>query len=99
MKVAWAVLLISALTDFLINSGTSLMAAMMATGSAAMPSSAVILVVLIGGVVQAARTIQQALKVTPEISAALRGNERSLSLEQLPISVSPVLPSASVKKG
>lgn len=74
MKTAWTVLIISALTDMIINIGTSLAAAMVATGSATMPSDAVILLSVIGGLVAAARTIQQALKATPETQAALRGD-------------------------
>ena len=88
MKVAWVILLISALTDFLINAGTSLMAAMMATGSATMPGKAVVLVIMIGCIVQAARTVQQALKITPQTSAALRGDE-----------VQSAVPGALVQKG
>lgn len=62
MKIAWIVLIISALTDFVINTGTSVMAAMMATGNAVMPARAVIFLAVIGGLVQFSRTIQQALK-------------------------------------
>lgn len=74
MKVAWAILIISALTDFIINAGGALVAAMVATGSAVMPSNAVLLLALISGVVSASRTIQQALKASPETSAALKGS-------------------------
>lgn len=62
MKLAWIVLIISALTDFVINTGTSLMAAMVATGKAQMPAKAVVVLAIIGGAVQLARTFQQALK-------------------------------------
>lgn len=73
MKTAWSVLLVSALTDFLILTGTSLSAAMVATGTAAMPNKAVVMLSLIGGVMAFSRTIQQALKTTPETHAALTG--------------------------
>ncbi len=74
MRMAWVILIVSALTDFVINAGTALTAAMLASGVAQIPNKAVILVVVIGGIVSMARTIQQALKATPETSAALKGD-------------------------
>lgn len=74
MRTAWIVLLISALTDFVINAGTSVMAAMVATGAASVPSKAVLLLSVLGGLVSMSRTIQQALKATPETAAALKGD-------------------------
>lgn len=74
MKIAWTILLISAFTDFVITVATGVTAVMTATGSAEMPSDAAWLVCALGGAVQAARTIQQALKTSPEVSAALKGN-------------------------
>jgi hypothetical protein len=62
VKIAWLILLISAATDFIINAGTSVMSAMVATGSATIPSKAVLVLAIVGGFVQMARTIQQALK-------------------------------------
>lgn len=62
MRIAWAILLISALTDFVIAGGTGLTAAMVATKEVQMPSSAVWLLSGIGGLIAAARTVQQALK-------------------------------------
>lgn len=73
MKVQWVILIISALTDFVIVGGTALGAVMMNSGEAQLPNEAAIIVCIIGGTVAAARTIQQALKVTPETSAQLRG--------------------------
>lgn len=73
MKIAWLILIISAFTDFVITAATALASAMVATGSAEFPNSAVVLLAVLGGLVSGARTIQQALKVTPEQSAALRG--------------------------
>lgn len=73
MKSEWAILIISALTDFIITAGTSLATAMVASGSAQMPSNAVVLLAGLGALVSAARTIQQALKATPAVTAALRG--------------------------
>lgn len=73
MKTAWAILLISALTDFIITGATAITSAMVATGSAEIPSKAVVILAVLGGLVAAARTIQQALKATAETSAALRG--------------------------
>lgn len=64
----------SALTDFGITVGTALTAAMVATGATTMPSSPVIVLAIIGGAVQGLRTVQQALKATPETAAALKGS-------------------------
>jgi nucleoside phosphorylase len=74
VKIAWTILLISALTDFVINAGTALTAAMLATGSAQIPSDAVLILSAIGGAISAARTIQQALKSTGVTVAALHGD-------------------------
>jgi hypothetical protein len=74
MKVAWLVLLISAFTDFVITAGSGLTAAMVAKGEPAMPSEAVWLITAVAGIVSAARTIQQALKATPETIQSLKGN-------------------------
>lgn len=79
MKVAWLILLVSAFTDLVINSGTALMAAMVATGSAQLPTKGVVLLAVIGGIVAGSRTIQQALKATPETSAALKGDASVVS--------------------
>ncbi len=73
VKIAWLILIISALTDFIITAGTALTTAMVAAGSAQLPNSAIVLLATIGGLVSAARTIQQALKATPEQSKALHG--------------------------
>lgn len=73
MKTSWAILIISALTDCLIVVVNGLTSAMMATGVAAIPNRAVIMVNVLLGLAALARTIQQALKATPDTSAALRG--------------------------
>lgn len=73
MKTAWAILLISALTDFIISAGTAITAAMVATGSAQMPDTPVIVLSVIGGVVAFARTVQQALKNAAEVKAEATG--------------------------
>jgi len=73
MKNAWFVLIISALTDFVITGATAVTSAMVSTGSANFPSNAVIMLAVLGGLVSAARTIQQALKATPETTMALKG--------------------------
>lgn len=74
MKIAWLIVTVSALTDFVITVATGIMAVMQATGATEMPSRSTWLVCVLGGSVQAARTVQQALKATPETSAALRGD-------------------------
>ena len=73
MKVQWTILIITALTDLIISSGGALSAAMLATGSATMPNNAAILFALVSGLVIAARTVQQALKATPDTIANLTG--------------------------
>lgn len=73
MKIAWAVLLISALTDGIIASGTGLMTAMTATETAQIPNAVSLWVAGLGGVVAFARTVQQALKATPANTAQLTG--------------------------
>lgn len=73
MKIAWLVLLISAFTDGIIAGGTGLTSAMVATGSVTLPSPAVWLLSCVAGLLAAARTIQQALKVTPETTRLLKG--------------------------
>lgn len=75
MKTEWAILIISALTDLIINTGTAITSAMVATGSAQIPNDAVIVLSLVGGIVAAARTIQQALKATPEGIEKLKGGQ------------------------
>jgi hypothetical protein len=76
VKIAWVVLIISALTDFVITAGTAFSSAMVATGQAQIPNQAVILLAIVGGCIQAARTIQQALKTTPDTVRALKGEDR-----------------------
>ena len=73
MKSEWAVLIISAFTDFVISAGTSLTAAMVATGEAHIPNEAVLMLSMLGGMVAAARTIQPALKAAPNSAAKLKG--------------------------
>ena len=73
MKIAWLILSISAFTDFVITVATGITSAMVAVGSNAMPTKPVILLAILGGFVTSARTIQQALKATPETTAALKG--------------------------
>lgn len=51
---------------------------MVATNNAS-PSKGVIMVALVSGLVSAARTIQQALKNTPETSAALKGDASTVT--------------------
>ncbi len=65
MKTEWLILIVSAMTDAIINAGTSLTAAMLATGSATLPSHAVLILSIVGGCVSAARTIQQGIRVNP----------------------------------
>ena len=71
LRVAWTVLLISAMTDFFITSGTAWVT-FASTGQS--PTKMAIATMIVGGLIAAARTIQQALKSTPETAAALKGD-------------------------
>lgn len=62
------VLLVSASTDFVILTGTSLTAAMMAKGDAMLPTWPVILLSVIGGTVAFARTVQQNLRKPDDVT-------------------------------
>ena len=79
MKTAWFILIISAFTDFVITVATALTSAMVVMGTADLPSRAVVLLAVLGGLVSASRTVQQALKATPETSAALKGDQSIVS--------------------
>ena len=63
-KQQWLILLVSAMTDFIINAGTALTAAMVVQGNAMLPTWPVLLLAGIGGLVSASRTVQQALKAS-----------------------------------
>ena len=62
MKLAWAIILISAFTDVIVTGGTALMSSMAEGKTGEMPGWPAITVALIGGIVAGARTIQQHLK-------------------------------------
>lgn len=68
-------MIISAFTDAIITAGTSLTAAMMASGAAQMPNDAALVLVLVGSLVTFSRTIQQGIKATPQNTAELKGEE------------------------
>src|SRR5262245_48447314 len=70
MKIAWTVLLITAFTDFIIASGTGLTTAMVESRTVGLPSANAIILSIVGGLVVAARTVQQALKT--ELAELLR---------------------------
>lgn len=72
-KQQWFILLVSAFTDMMVAAGTALMASMTSSGSAALPSRATVIVCMLGGLLAAARTVQQHLKATE--SAMLRANQ------------------------
>lgn len=76
MKTEWIILLVSALTDAIITFGTAISAAMVTNGTATMPGTAVLVLAGIGALVSFARTIQQALKATPETTAKLKGEPK-----------------------
>ena len=71
MKLAWTILLISALTDGMIAYGNAILAA--STQNGGPPSRAALLVASVGAVLALARTIQQALKAV-KLKVDLAGN-------------------------
>lgn len=74
MRIAWFILLVSAFTNFGITAATSLVSVMVNGHDAQLPSKAALLVVLLGAAANALRTVQEALKATPETAAALKGD-------------------------
>ncbi len=89
MKIAWFVLLVSAFTDFMITVATALTTAMVAMGPAELPGKPVLVLALLGGLASAGRTIQQALKATPESTAVLKGDQASVSTVVMTKTVEP----------
>ena len=72
MRVDWPVLAISALTDFAITAATgvttSISTAAAITGRFEMPTEAVWLLAIMGGVMSSARTVQQMMKAVQAAS-------------------------------
>ena len=68
MKIAWTVLLISALTDFLIAAGGAYTSAVVAFPMQKFNGEQIVLFLVLG-LVAASRTVQQGLKGTPEGAA------------------------------
>ena len=62
----WLILAISALTDFLVVAGSTVLGAMLATGQTTLPTKAVWLLSLMSGLVAAAKEVRAALKL-PEV--------------------------------
>lgn len=67
-RIAWTIVLVSALTDFLIAGGGAYTSAVVAFPEQKFNKEQVILFLILG-LVAASRTVQQALKATPEGSA------------------------------
>jgi len=61
----WLTITVSCVSDFIISAGGAITAAMVGTGSTAMPSKAVALVACITGAIAAARRVQALLQVPP----------------------------------
>ncbi len=77
--MAWTVLLITAFTDFVITAGGAMVTAITAMSTPDWPPRYVFLISFFLGITAAARTVQQALKATPENSAALKGDVSMVS--------------------
>jgi membrane protein implicated in regulation of membrane protease activity len=91
MKSAWLVLLISAFTDFVITAataaGTVIAAIAVNPDWGAQLKWTLFIAPILGGIVAGARTIQQALKATPETTAQLKGQ---------PVVVTTITPDTAV---
>jgi hypothetical protein len=61
----WITLTVSALTNFIISAGGCLTTAMVATGSATMPTAAVMIFATVTGLIAAARGLQAILSAPP----------------------------------
>lgn len=83
MKIAWLILAITAFTDFVIAFGTGLLVGNAATG-ATYPSGPTMVYSAIGALVVSSRTVQQALKATPEQTAALKGEPPPVVMRAIP---------------
>ena len=64
-SVFWLTVIVSAITDFVIGAGGCLTTAMIATGSATMPSTPVIVFAAVTGAVTAARRVQAIVAPPP----------------------------------
>lgn len=61
----WVTLIVSSLSDFVISAGGCLTTAMVATGSAAMPTPAVLIFSVVTGLVAAARGFRSLISTPP----------------------------------
>lgn len=64
----WVTIVISALTDFTIAAGSTLMGAIIESGNKAMPSGVVVLVAVLAGLIAAGKEVRSMLKL-PELAA------------------------------
>lgn len=78
MKSAWAVLIITAITDYVMTFATALLTVMQITKE--MPNAMGLLTASLGALIIAGRTIQQALKATPQTTAELKGDQPPIVL-------------------
>ena len=80
MKIAWIILLVSALTDFLIAAGGAYTSAVVAFPNQKFNAEQIVLFLVLG-IVAASRTVQQGLKGTPEGKAGAEVLTKSEPLE------------------
>lgn len=71
MKIAWAILIITAFTDFIIGFAGALTTATAATHVAELPNKGAMFFAAMFGLVAAARTIQQGLKTVVANTAVM----------------------------
>ena len=67
----WVIIILSALTDFLIAGGGTLLGAIVESGTKTMPSAVVILVAGLAGLIAAAKEVRSQLHLSPTDAAAL----------------------------
>ena len=67
----WVIIVLSALTDFLITAGGTLMGAIVESGTKTMPSPLIILVAVLAGLVASAKEVRSQLHLAPAEAAAL----------------------------
>ena len=68
----WLIILISAVTDFVVVAGSTVVGAMLATGQTTMPSKSVWLLSLLSGLIQAGKEVRSSLKL-PDVPVKAGG--------------------------
>ena len=67
----WIIIVLSALTDFLIAGGGTLLGAIVESGTKTMPSGVIILVACLAGLIASAKEVRSQLHLSPTDAAAM----------------------------